>query len=73
MGILKFTENLEAGLQRFVSLQRRDKGPMDISPAGDPLTRIQLTLDAVLADQRNMGQAIDQSISQWEPQHILTR
>ena len=52
--ILKFTENLEAGLQRFASLQRRDEEPMDLSPTDDPLTRIQTTLDAVVADQRSM-------------------
>lgn len=71
--ILKFTDNLEAGLQRFAALQRRDEEPMDLSPADEPLTRIQMTLDAVVADQRSLRQAIDQATSQRAPPRMVDR
>ena len=46
---------------------------MDLSPNDDPLTRTQTTLDAVLADQQSMRQAINQAALQQAPQHMLNR
>ena len=44
---------------------------MDLAPTDDPLTKIQTTLDAVVADQQNLGQAIDQAAPQQAPQRML--
>ena len=61
--VLKFTEALEAGLQRYDSLGRRaEEEPMDVSPLS-PLQQIQDTLDAVVKDQRELKRAVLHSSS----------
>ena len=62
---------MEAGLQQFASLNRCYEEPMDLSPAHDPLTKIQMTLDTVIADQHSLRQAIDQVTPDWAPPRMV--
>ena len=69
--ILKFTENLKAGLHIFSTLSKRDEELMDLSPVDDLLTRIQTTLDTVMANQRSLRQAINQATPHQEPPRMV--
>ena len=64
---LKFTDNLESGVQCLASLNRQDEELMDLSLANYPLTKIQATLEAVIADQHSIRQAIDEAVPAWLP------
>ena len=58
--LLIYTEQLEAGLQRYQSLGRV-KEPMDVSPLLNPLREIQSALAAVAVDQQQLRADIDRS------------